>query len=95
MNTFAVFETERAPRYLAKLCHHFGRKVQAQCDTTKGWVEFPFGRCDMTADETRLELVASAEDQKRLDQVMQILTSHLERFAFRENPALDWQTSPK
>lgn len=95
MNTFASFETDGAARYLATLCTHFGRKVEAECDINKGWVQFPFGRCEMTADDKKLELLASAEDQTRLDQVVQIVTSHLERFAFRENPTLVWRTPSK
>ncbi|MEO9825855.1 MAG: DUF2218 domain-containing protein [Paracoccaceae bacterium] len=95
MNTSSTFQTDRAARYLASLCHHFGRKVDAECDEQSGWVQFPFGRCDITADGTQLALVASAQDQQSLDQVVQIVTSHLERFAFRENPALEWKTPTK
>lgn len=92
MKTTASFETQRAGRYLKALCHHFGRKVDAACDETAGWVQFPFGRCDMTADDQRLEFSASAKDQRHLAQVTKIVTSHLERFAFREDPRLDWRT---
>ncbi|WP_390911041.1 DUF2218 domain-containing protein [Pseudosulfitobacter sp. SM2401] len=91
MNTFASFKTDGAGRYLAALCAHFGRKVEVEYDINKGWVQFPFGRCEMIADDNKLDLLASAEDQPRLDQVVHILTSHLERFAFRENPTLVWQ----
>ncbi|MEO0382491.1 MAG: DUF2218 domain-containing protein [Pseudomonadota bacterium] len=91
MKTFARFETDRASRYLASLCHHFGRKVDAACDANSGWVQFPFGRCEMVADESQLDLMAAAETDAHLDQVVQIVTNHLERFAFRENPTLDWQ----
>lgn len=87
-----TFETDRASRYLKSLCHHFGRKVDAECTDTAGWVQFQTGRCDMTADDSKLALIASAENQESLDQVVKIVTSHLERFAFRENPALTWQT---
>jgi hypothetical protein len=92
MNTSTTFDTESASRHLKSLCNHFGRKVDAECNATAGWVQFRIGRCDMTADENKLALTVSAEDQKNLDQVVQIVTSHLERFAFRENPVLAWQT---
>lgn len=95
MNTFASFETDSAGRHLATLCTHFGRKVEVEFDANKGWVNFPFGRCEMTADDKKLELLVSAEDQTRLDQIVQIVTSHLERFAFREHPTLVWQAPPK
>jgi uncharacterized protein len=91
LNTFAIFKTENATKYLTTICNHFGKKVEAKYDADKGWVQFPFGRCDMTADDSRLELRVSADNENHLGQVIQIVTSHLERFAFRENPMLDWQ----
>ncbi len=90
MNTTSSFETDRASRYLKALCHHFGRKVDAKCDDTAGWVQFPFGRCEMSAGDQRLELTATADDERQLSQVVKIVTSHLERFAFREDPKLEW-----
>lgn len=95
MNASAIFKTDSANRYLTSLCQHFGRKLETKCDANKGWVQFPFGRFEMTADKTELKLCVSAGDQERLDQVMHIVTNHLERFAFRESPALDWKASPK
>lgn len=91
MKAFASFQTGNANRYLAMLCSHFGKRVKVQCDGNAGWVQFPFGRCELTADDTHLEMLASADDQPLLDQVVHIINSHLERFAFRENPVLDWQ----
>lgn len=91
MNSTASFETDRASRYLKALCHHFGRKVEATCDDTSGWVKFPFGRCELKAADQKLVLSASADDQRHLTQVTNIITSHLERFAFREDPKLEWK----
>lgn len=92
MNATSSFETARASRYLTALVHHFGRKVEAACDGDTGWVQFPFGRCDLIAAKNRLELSATAEDDKGLRRVENIVTSHLERFAFRENPELVWSS---
>lgn len=91
MNAFASFETNNATRYLSMLCDHFGTRVKAHRTAKEGWVQFPFGRCDMTAENTQLEFIAMADDQPQLDQVVQIVTNHFERFAFRENPHLDWR----
>ena len=97
MNSTASFETDRASRYLKALCHHFGRKVDAKCDDASGWVQFPFGRCELKAVDRTLKLTAFADDQCSLSQVVTIVTSHLERFAFREDPKLEWgvaETTP-
>ena len=93
LNSFASFETDNASRYLAMLRIHFGRKIETEIDINSGRVQFPFGRCKMTANKTKLEFLASAENQTRLNQVFQIVTSHLDRFAFRDNPNLTWQMS--
>ncbi len=95
MKALASFQTGNASRYLTMLCSHFGNKVEAKCDGNEGWVKFPFGRCEMTADSSQLEMRAVADDQPQLDDVVRIVTSHLERFAFRENPILDWQIPSK
>lgn len=73
------------------MCTHFARKVPAICDDRSGQVAFPFGRCDMMADDACLTLTVSASDTVQLDQVIDIVTRHLERFAFRENPVLTWR----
>lgn len=90
MNSLAQFETERATRYIQTMCKHFSIKVKAEFREATGFVVFPFGRCDMTAHPDRLELRASAESEEQLKNVVDIITSHLERYAFRENPSLEW-----
>ncbi|MDP5219816.1 DUF2218 domain-containing protein [Ruegeria sp. 2205SS24-7] len=98
MQLHSTFSTQRGGRYLSALCHHFGRKVEAWCDADTGWVTFPFGRCDLKQDVSGLRLVISATSQADLDRVVQVVTSHLERFAFLEHPELEWnhpaETSP-
>lgn len=91
MHARTTFQTDQARRHLASLCQHFARKVPVLHDARSGHVEFPFGFCDLKADSTGLELIASAKDQAGLDTVIEVITSHLDRFAFRENPQLDWQ----
>lgn len=90
MQLHSTFSTQRGGRYLAALCHHFGRKVEVWCDAESGWVKFPFGRCDLNHDASGLYLLVSAKSKADLDRVVQVVTNHLERFAFRENPNLEW-----
>ncbi|MEM6914346.1 MAG: DUF2218 domain-containing protein [Pseudomonadota bacterium] len=90
MKAAATFKTEQGARYLSSLCNHFGRKVKATCTANDASIVFDFGRCDMVAHEGMLELIAQAPDQQGLDTVVEVMTRHLERFAFRENPHLEW-----
>ena len=94
MTSQTDFETPNAARFMAQLCKHFAHKVEVQSGPQSAWVAFPFGRCDMTADARRLELRATAPDAAGLARVQQVVTSHLERFAFRENPTLTWRPVP-
>ena len=91
----ASFRTEQASRHLAALCQHFSNRVTAAFTGATGHVAFPFGACVLTADETHLILTASASDADQLDLVIDVVTRHLERFAFRENPKLDWDMSSR
>ena len=93
MNATAHFRTDKASRYLASLCKHFAHKVPVTQTAQTGRVEFPFGSCDLSVRSDLLTFVVSAPDPVHVDKVMGIVTSHLERFAFRENPTLSWQTS--
>lgn len=91
MKAFAVLKTDQAPHHLNAMCHHFGCNVEATCNKRDAQIVFAFGRCDLTASKDRLELCAEADDQGCLDQVVEVMSRHVERFAFRENPNLEWR----
>lgn len=91
MELHTTLETERGSRYLQTICKHFGRKVPVHFDAAKGVIELPFGRCDLNATQTRLDLSVFANTQFDLDRTVHIISSHMERFAFRENPEFTWQ----
>ncbi len=93
MDAQTTFTTERAARYLASLCKHFGHKVPVQYDAQTGWIDLPLGRCELNADPSLLRLKVSADSRSDLDTGIRVITSHLERFAFREHPDLDWTMS--
>jgi hypothetical protein len=90
METQAIFENAHAGRYIGTLCKHFGHKVPTGHTGGTGWIDLPFGRCDLVASDTELRLTVSAKSPPEVSKVQQVITSHLERFAFRENPNLDW-----
>ncbi|WP_323771709.1 DUF2218 domain-containing protein [Antarctobacter sp.] len=90
MNASTFFSTDRADRYLGTLCKHFGHKVPVRHDKGTGQIELPFGLCVLSADETGLALSVEASDKSQLDKTIKVISSHLERFAFRENPDLTW-----
>ncbi|WP_417270660.1 DUF2218 domain-containing protein [Celeribacter sp.] len=87
----AAFTTERASGFLQQLCKHFGHKIDVQFDAEAGMIKFPFGQCNLTADQDVLTLTVSAETQADLTKACRVIGNHLERFAFRENPKLEWK----
>ena len=86
----ATISTSHASRYLQQLCKHFGHKVPVEFTLNEGHVALPFGECSMTADDDRLTLKASAQSAS-LERMERFIGDHLARFAFRENPTIEWQ----
>lgn len=91
MECHATVPTPHASRYLQTLCKHFGHKVAVEFDATAGRITLPFGACALRADEAALEMSVEAGDDAALRKAAQVIASHLERFAFRENPTITWR----
>ena len=90
MKAHTFFTTGNAQRYLGTLCKHFGHKVPVTHEPGSGRIDLPFGRCELRADETGLDLTITAGNRPALDKTIDVISSHLDRFAFRENPDLRW-----
>lgn len=87
----ATITTQRASGYLQQLCKHFAHKLDVEFDADSGLIKFPFGHCALAADQHVLNLTANAETQADLSKTCRVIANHLERFAFRENPEIEWQ----
>ena len=88
-----IVKTEKAGRYLQQLCKHFGHKVEVGYDDHTGWVTLPMGRADLAADDTKLTISATADGPEALAKVQDVMQSHLERFAFREDLEICWDAA--
>lgn len=84
--------TSNASRHLRQLCQHFAHKVPVEFDDHQGSISFPFGTCNLLAQEGALTLTVIGDDISKLEQV---IGSHLERFAFRESLKVTWVRTPK
>jgi hypothetical protein len=91
VSSTASVATKSALRYLGQLCKHFGHKVPASIEGDHGWIAFDFGRCHLAANDEELSLHNSAATPEGLDRLEQVIASHLERFAFREELGITWQ----
>ncbi|HIL23173.1 MAG TPA: DUF2218 domain-containing protein [Alcanivorax sp.] len=81
--------TGQASLYLKKLCRHFSHKLETQFDDHNGVIRFPFGTCELSADEQALHLHCQAGSND-LERLREIIDSHLARFTTREPLTLRW-----
>ncbi|KPA21767.1 hypothetical protein shim_24740 [Shimia sp. SK013] len=86
-----TIHSTKAGSYLQQLCKHFGHKVEADFTPNSGWIKFGFGRADLSAEPDCLKMTATSDDPQALATLKQVLASHLERFAFREDLRIDWK----
>jgi uncharacterized protein len=82
--------TKLATRYLIQLCRHFEHRLPVVRAGEEGSIVFPAGTCRLTAQGDVLVLGALAEDDDRLVELEQVVSRHLERFAFRDKPEIAW-----
>jgi hypothetical protein len=86
----ATVATPKASRYLQQFCKHFSHKLPVTFDKAAGHVPFDGGDCDLAADGATLTLTLTAADAERMVQLQGVVARHLQRFAFREDLAVDW-----
>lgn len=86
----ADVQTSHASRYLGQLCKHFAHRIPASFDGDTGRIEFPAGLCLLQAQGDVLQLRLETADAGALDTLEDVVARHLERFAFRDTPAINW-----
>ena len=82
--------TNHASRYLGQLCKHFEHRIPATYTHDHGRLQFDAGVCHLDAEPDVLIIRAEAEDEAKLSQLQDVVTRHLERFAFRDKPEIAW-----
>ncbi len=92
LTSSTTIATEKASGYLQQLCKHFGHKIEVAFTPQTGWIKFDFGRADLEAVPTALKMTATAENEEDLARLERVLASHLERFAFREDLNINWES---
>ena len=82
--------TPEASRWLQRLCHHFSRKIAVRYDERQGHAEFPWGTCEMRAEDAALHFACAAENPEALARVRFAIDEHIKLFS-RKNPmAVRW-----
>lgn len=89
-STIARITTPKASGYLQQLCKHFAHKIDVTFTPQSGMITFTFGVASLVAAQDILEMQAQAGTTADLNRLQNVLTSHLERFAFREDFNIEW-----
>ena len=79
--------TTSASRYLQQLAKHWSHKMPVSFDADAGTIDFPNGtRLAMRAAPEALHCILTVPDGEDAEQMLGVVTRHLDRFAFREAP---------
>ncbi|QRM28007.1 DUF2218 domain-containing protein [Microvirga sp. VF16] len=88
----ARVSTANGARYLQQLCKHWSHKLDVQLSENEGIVRFPSAVATMKADPEALTVSVEAQDDETLQRMKGVVTSHLDRFAFKEAPLpFEWR----
>jgi hypothetical protein len=90
--TIAVVPTDSGWKYLQQLCKHWAHKLEVELGEQKGVVKFAEATAVMTSDDQALTVEIEANSPEVLERMRGVVSSHLDRFAFREAPLpFDWK----
>jgi uncharacterized protein len=90
--TIAVVPTDSGWKYLQQLCKHWAHKLEVELGEQKGVVKFAEATAVMTSDDQALTVEIEANSPEVLERMKGVVSSHLDRFAFREAPLpFDWK----
>lgn len=82
--------TAHGKKYMTQLLKHWSHKLPVEIADSAGSVRFGETLCTFSAGAEALDVslnVADGDDAARFEDVV---ASHLRRFAFREELAIDW-----
>ena len=83
--------TNDASRLINRLCKHFSHKIDASWSAGEGRLVFSIGECQLAALPGELSLTCESPTGQELEELGQVVASHLERFAGGEVDTVRWQ----
>ncbi|MCD0421827.1 DUF2218 domain-containing protein [Rubrivivax sp. JA1024] len=89
--THGSVPTVHASRYLQQLCKHWAHKFETEFDSTQGRISLPLGEAQLTATSDALMIDLTATNAANMTTFQQVVVSHIERFAFREQLCFVWE----
>ncbi|MBZ6381496.1 DUF2218 domain-containing protein [Sphingomonas sanguinis] len=85
--------TLSASRYLQQLAKHWSHKMEVVFTPKEGTITFPNGsKLEMRASSDTLDVILTVPEDGDVARMREVVSSHLDRFAFREAPlTFDWR----
>ncbi|MCM2291956.1 DUF2218 domain-containing protein [Allorhizobium sp. BGMRC 0089] len=92
--TIATIPTENGWKYVQQLCKHWSHKLQVELTENRGLVRFETATALMTCTDNAITVEIDADSADQLERLKGVVSSHLDRFAFREAPlTYDWKAA--
>lgn len=92
IETVAFVPTSNAARYVTQLCKHWSHKLAVEQKDDRGVVKFGDAVATLEPDGDELVVTILANDGPTTERLQSVLSTHLDRFAFREAPlCFRWQ----
>ncbi|RXD05585.1 DUF2218 domain-containing protein [Sphingomonas sp. UV9] len=87
--------THSGSKYLQQLAKHWSHKMEVTFSEEDGRIAFPNGSVlEMRADTDTLDVALTVPEGEDFERMRGVVSSHLDRFAFREAPlTFDWTTA--
>lgn len=82
--------TERSTFYINLMSRHFSHKIDAQWDDNESHMPFSIGQCVLKNEGDKLHIACQASDVEQLTQLMDVIKSHFDRFAYKDSLILHW-----
>jgi len=89
----AVVATETPSRYIKQLGSHLGHRCEILELGEVTRIVLASGSCDLQATDDAILLSATAPSRENLEQVTDVVGSHLERFAHRSSLTVAWSVA--
>jgi len=80
-------------RLINRLCKHFRHKIEAEWTETDGRLAFSIGECRLDAADGKLLMRCQSPTETELEELGQVVASHLIRFAGDEVDEVHWQAA--
>lgn len=89
----AKVTTGESGRLINRLCKHFSHKIKAEWTDSEGLLTFSIGQCHLSDRGDHLLLACSSPNESELQELGEVVASHLIRFAGTEVSSVQWQAA--